>query len=401
MQNIIKKAQKNKKTVRAIGTAHSWTDILCTDGYLINTDKVNKVLSIDTEKKQIRVQAGIKLKDLINVLTFHNLALPNQPAVTVQSIAGVMSTATHGSGHTGTMADFITNIELLAADGSLYELSKDQHPNWFAAARVNIGSLGIIYAVTIQCVPIFKLKHEQYQTSWKTIQKSYQQLNKENKFFSFYYEVREDYVRVDIWNKTDKSVPNKFLLKTKNNLRSAYNWGYKTLATLSPRYFPQSGLLQKEQPTIEYSYEALSGEPSSPYLEEEIAIDPILLPEAIEAIKKLISEYKQKGIIIYGMICRFVQEDKDSYLSPASDKDVVFVSITSQVEKKYEPFYRDYFKLMLKFNGRPHWGKINYLNYDDAKKLYGQNFDKFLAVCKQLDPNGMFSNEFTQRVFGW
>lgn len=405
LQALVKKAKENKQTIRAIGAAHSWTDILCTEGYLLNTDNLNQVLSIDFEKKQIHVQAGIKLKNLIKILAEHNLALPNQPAITEQSIAGVMSTATHGTGHTGTMADFITSVELLAADGNLYTISQQEHAEWFPAVRISVGALGIIYAVTIQCVPLFKLIKKNYHASWPTIRDTYQKLNQENDFFSFFYLVHEEFVSVDVWNRTEKPVTVQRNWKIRNATLSAVNWIDEKTSTWLPQFIQKP--LNNMQATlnnikkVEYSYDALSGKPSSPYLEEEIAIEQSILPEVIEAVKKLIVDYQKKGIMISGILSRFVQKDTESYLSPASNRNVVFVSISTPLDKKYESFYQDYFKLMLKFNGRPHWGKLNYLTFDEAKKVYGQNFDKFLAVRKQLDSDGMFSNEFTRRVFGW
>ncbi|MEX0940757.1 MAG: FAD-binding protein [Candidatus Babeliales bacterium] len=374
LKEIIKKAAVEKKTIRAIGTGHSWTDILCTDGYLLNTDHLNRVLVIDKEKKQIRVQAGIKLKDLIKVLANNGLALPNQPAITEQSIAGVVSTATHGSGNTGTMADFVIKIELLAADGSIYEVSKTSHAEWFSACRMTIGSLGIIYAVTLQCVPLFWVSHIHYTTDWKIISHEYPNLHKNNDFFSFFLYADSNEVAVDIFNKTEKS---------------RTTWFSKILNT------------DTQSKNIEYGYKVLSGQPSPLYLEEEIAVKQEILVPAVEAVQKLIKEYKKKGVSIDGILCRFVNAEKDMYLSPAAGRDVVFISVTTPVQEKFMPFYKEFYKTLLPFNGRPHWGKLNYLTYEDAFKLYGENLTKFIDVRKKLDLNGMFSNNFTKRVFGW
>src|SRR5262249_26988802 len=102
-----------------------------------------------------------------------------------------------------------------------------------------------------------------------------------------------------------------------------------------------------------------------------------------------------------GILFRFVSAESDNLLSPAADRDVVYCSITTTRRNGYEPFYKKFYDEMLKFNGRPHWGKINYLTKEDTQKLYGHNFDTFVQIRKQLDPDGLFSNAFTKRIFGW
>ena len=166
--NFIKKANKENSKVRVVASGHSWTDIVCSE-YLVDMQNFNKVLNIDQENKTVKVQAGMKTCDLNKELAKENLALPNQSAIDIQTIAGAVATATHGTGHTGTLSSFIKDIELVSSDGKLHKLSDNKNPDYLAAARVAIGSLGVITALTLQCEPLFELKTKRSIMNLKSI----------------------------------------------------------------------------------------------------------------------------------------------------------------------------------------------------------------------------------------
>ena len=359
---IIKKAAEESATVHAFGSSHSWSDIVCVDGYLINTDKLNKVVGVDLEKKQVTVQAGIKLNDLNKELAKLDLCLSNQGAITKQSLAGAISTATHGSGTTGTLASFITNVQLLTADGSLKNFAATENSELFGAVRTSMGTLGIMTELTVQCEPLFKVQREDKKSTWNTVLKNYKKLLEDNDFMEFYWNVSDDSVDIKIHNRVSQ--------KTK-----ARNSGD--------------------------SYAMLAGTLIAKYVEEEIAIPQHRFIQAAQAARELVQKEHAKNSMFDGILFRFVSGEEHNILSPASGRDVVYFSITTSSKKGYEQFYKEFYDLMLQYEGRPHWGKINYLTKTDVKKLYGTNYDQFVAARKKLDPTGMFSNNFTQRIFGW
>src|SRR6185295_2294743 len=130
LKTILKEAYNKKINVRAYGAGHSWSNIVPTSGYLINTDRLNRLLEVDLEKNQVRIEAGMPLHELNRYLEEQGLALQNLGRVTVQSIAGATATGTHGTGHTATLASFITEVELLSADGTLHTISSTQNASW-------------------------------------------------------------------------------------------------------------------------------------------------------------------------------------------------------------------------------------------------------------------------------
>jgi L-gulono-1,4-lactone dehydrogenase len=368
LTNVIKKARQENKHVRAFGAGHSWNNIVCTDGYLINTSKLNKVVSVDLKKNQVTVEAGIKLEDLNKKLEKLKLSLSNQGAITKQSLAGAISTATHGSGKTGTLASFITKVQLVAADGKIHNFCACENADFFSASRTSIGSLGIMTELTVQCEPLFKVIREYKTTSWQGFLSSYEELIEKNDYIQFYWDINDDTVTMTIHNRFD----NKHRTTTINNPKN-----------------------------IDYSHKLLAGVLNEIYMEEEIAIPRNKFIEAAKAARELVKQEYKKSSFFSGILFRFVSAESNNILSPASEQDVVYFSITTGTRTGYQDFFKHYYNHMLKYDGRPHWGKINYLTKQDAQKLYGHNFDKFIAIRKKLDPDGLFSNEFTKDIFGW
>ncbi|CAG8782371.1 12116_t:CDS:2, partial [Racocetra persica] len=111
---IIELAKRNNKNVRAIGVAHSPSDLPFSDGYIINMTKLNKVIEVDPEAKTITVEAGMKLSQLNEELIKHGLALSNLCSISDLTIAGMISTATHGTGiNFGCFSTQIKSLTLL------------------------------------------------------------------------------------------------------------------------------------------------------------------------------------------------------------------------------------------------------------------------------------------------
>jgi L-gulono-1,4-lactone dehydrogenase len=359
--DFVKKVQNTKQTVKVAAGGHSWSDIVCGD-YLVDLKYMNRILVINKRKKQIKVEAGITLEKLNEELERVGLALPNQGAIMVQSIAGVVSTATHGTGHTGTFSDFIVSMELLTADGKILVLSPTIHPEWFKAAKVGIGALGIIVSLTLQCVPAFTLVEAHEIIPLSELFERYKEIHQENDYFLFDAHLLEGRASITRWNRV-----------------------------------PQ----QKGTQRAQTSYKALSSfTTGGKRYEEEIAIRADSLPQALEALKQLYRKYQRLGNYSIGdMHCRFVNADMESYLSPTARRDTVYLSISTPPEDRYMKFYRDFENTLLPYGGRPHWGKINFLTYSKALKLYGSGLTEFIAVKNQLDPQGLFSNAFTRRIF--
>lgn len=98
LRQILAEAKLNKKKVKVVGVGHSLCGLCLTDGYMINLEKLDQILQINTSELYINVQAGALLPNVIDKLTNSNYALPILPSVRNITIGAAIATATHGSG---------------------------------------------------------------------------------------------------------------------------------------------------------------------------------------------------------------------------------------------------------------------------------------------------------------
>ena len=156
---IVAEASRTGRPVKAIGAGHSFTAAAMTNGVLVTLDGLNAVERVDAASGRVTVQAGIRLRDLCDELAAVGLAMPNLGDINSQSIAGAISTATHGTGAgLGNLATTIVGMELVDGSGNIVTCDDTAiRPDLLRVARVGVGALGIITKVTIQCVPAFDL----------------------------------------------------------------------------------------------------------------------------------------------------------------------------------------------------------------------------------------------------
>ncbi|HNY55795.1 MAG TPA: FAD-binding protein, partial [Chitinophagales bacterium] len=149
---------KSHHKIRMVGTGHSWSGICATNEALLNLDYYNKITHIDKERKLVTVQAGIKLWQLNNLLDKEGLALLNLGSIDQQSIAGAISTGTHGSGiQFQILGSQMREFSLIKADGSKLIINKEKDIDLFNASVVNLGCLGVISEITLQVTDAFTL----------------------------------------------------------------------------------------------------------------------------------------------------------------------------------------------------------------------------------------------------
>ena len=157
--DAIKQAVQDGLKVKAIGSGHSFSGVAVAPGLQIRPDHLDGLVSVDSESGLVTVEAGIPLHRLNPLLAEQGLAMEILGDIDRQTIAGAVSTGTHGSGREfGSISTQVRALELVLADGSVVTCSADERPELFAAARVSIGALGVITKVTLQCVPLYALR---------------------------------------------------------------------------------------------------------------------------------------------------------------------------------------------------------------------------------------------------
>src|SRR5262245_3142540 len=132
---IVRSAEAAGERVKVFGAGHSFTAIALTDGHLLSLDGHSQILHTDSQNHRVTVQAGIRLQKLNEELHARGLAMPNLGDIAYQSIAGAISTATHGTGRDfGGIATQVVGMRIVAGDGSVIECDAEREPEVFHAA---------------------------------------------------------------------------------------------------------------------------------------------------------------------------------------------------------------------------------------------------------------------------
>lgn len=398
LKEIVTKAYQEGMNVHAYGAGHSWSNLVPTKGYLIKTDQLDRLLEVDYEKMQVRVEAGISLHKLNCILAKHGLALSNLGRVTVQSIAGATATGTHGTGHTPTIASFITEVDLLTGVGDSQRITIDKNPSELAAARLSLGCLGIIYSLKLQCERRYVMEDHCYITDFDEMYNNREKLLEENDHWMFEWNPYNGKALCYIWNKTTLPAVthwSKIIISALKELTlNTISVLCKPFAHLTPSLIDLRFRFSAHSPTRGESYKVLT----RPYLgmryvECEMSIKPEFLPQAVEEMKKLFRDFKEKHIYVPRVTFRFVSEEKGTLLSPTYDGDRIFISLVMPAHSPYKQVFTNYQNRMSSFDARPHWGKIHYIDRTLALKLYGNQLTEFFKIRDQFDPKKIFLND--------
>ena len=359
---LLDRASSESRCVRAIGSAHSFVPFWTND-YLLSLDNMRGLISSDPERQQATFWAGTKLHEMGQPLWDMGLAMSNMGDIDRQSIAGAMSTGTHGTGiNLQNISSQVVGLRLVRANGEITDINIDSHPQWLRAARVSMGTLGVISQVTLQAMPAYYLHEKQWSASVAECAEARQDLMMNNRHWQFFWDPQSDQCAMKTLNPTT--------LTTLENPGEGERLGpsYKILPSERDVKFNE----------IEFSVPVEAGWPCFLALRA-------LLQQRFPAVRWPI-EY------------RTLQAD-DSYLSSASGRDSVTISAHEGINHAHEPLFNAVEDLFREYGARPHWGKVHTHQAAELEVLL-PHFNDFQAIRSTLDPEGRFLNPFLQGIFG-
>ena len=397
--SIIKQHEK----VRLTGTAHSWNEICVSDEALINLDRYAQILKIDKSKKTVRVQAGIKLQQLNELLDKEGLALINLGSIATQSLAGAISTGTHGTGiNFQILGSHIIELSLIKADGQKIVINREKDSDLYNAAIVNLGCLGIISEITLQITEAFNLHDFTETIPFDEVIENLFELLRDNDHLKFWWLPPADKLIVYRYNRTGEK---------RNDWRIRQFWKdeftsvlfYRSLVKIA-KIFPKlatpfNNLLthtfRGPLDRIEKSFRVFNVPEPPLHRETEWAFDVKRAKEILTAYKKTLSGSKFNFNFIQEI--RFTKSD-EFWLSPSYKRDSLWIGFYNYEHENWTealPFHEEFAR---KYDGRPHWGKeftpdVNYL-----RKQY-DSFDEFISLKNEFDPDKKFENKFIKSIF--
>jgi FAD-linked oxidoreductase len=392
------------RVVKVPGSGHSFTEAALTDGLHIDIGALRGVLDADPASGRVRVQAGIALRDLNQELHRRGLAMANLGDIDRQTIAGAISTATHGTGsRLQNISAQVEAIELVTADGQVHELTEQSDPDGFRAARVGIGALGAISAVTLRTVPAFLLHRVDAPLGLDEVLGDFEALADGNDHFEFYVFPYTEKALTIVRNRFDGPPRPRSALNVFVNEGIMQNvvgeWIFR-LTRARPALIPRvtglaSGLLS-EGDYIDHSFKIFSSERKIRFTEMEYAIPREHGPAAVRRVLEWISSNRYP--VAFPIECRVVAPD-DALLSPVYERETFYIAVHQFRGMEWRPYFAAVEEIMGSYGGRPHWGKRHLLTHETLAQRYPR-FGDFLAVRDRFDPRRAFANAYTRRVLG-
>jgi L-gulonolactone oxidase len=392
-------------TVRLAGSGHSFSDIVATDGTLITLEQMNRVLDIDPGSGLVKVEGGITIRALNLQLAEHGLALENLGDIDRQTIAGAISTATHGTGaKLGNLSSQVAALELVLADGTVLGCQEtDSDPETFRAARVGLGALGAIATVTLRCAPAFVLEGVDAPAPLEDVLSGFEELIAANEHFEFYVfpHCRTALTRAN--NRTDSPPRPRSRPRAYAEDVLLVNRAFGAFCRLGrrfPRYIPKINRLVTRLAGASRRTDRSDRIFTSPRLvrftEMEYALPRAHTTTALRRLLGLIEEHR--FAVPFPIEVRTVAAD-DALLSTASGRDSGYIAVHMFEGMEWEPYFRAVEAALSELDGRPHWGKRHFRTAADLRPRYPE-WDRFQAVRARVDPDGRFQNAYTRRVLG-
>lgn len=431
--------------IRARGSLHSWSGAPATEGVLIEMERFDQIHeSGQLHCPTARVGAGCRLEPLVDRLRESNVALPTLGAVLEQTISGAISTGTHGSGNRS-LSSFVRSIRLATLDArgepAIRTIGQGSE---LLAARCALGTMGIITEVELELTPLWFVEER-----FEKADSLDEILAGENdwplqQFFlvpyrwSHYVFRRRRTVESPSWIRSH--LYKGWNLVTTDALAHGLFKGLVQLQRLGSNS-AVTGFFRHVLPRMLVTGMSARGESTMMltlnhhwfrHLEMEIFVPAGALEGALELVRDLTSYYAGDSDWLHDSTIAALERAglRDRVLGSRSSyahhypifvrrvlPDETLISMSSR--RTSEPWWysislfsylqpRDRFYsfadsvldlLHHEYGARPHWGKYHRLGRLDVDPLYPR-IDEFRDVCRNLDPGGVFTNDYTETTLG-
>ncbi|WP_373634768.1 D-arabinono-1,4-lactone oxidase [Yoonia sp. SS1-5] len=384
--------------IRPVGTGHSFTGLVPTNGKIVDLAKFAGLVETDPEQMTARIWAGTRLRRGAGLLAEKGLGLHNLPDIDVQTFAGSFSTATHGTGaNLPAIHDHVIGMRLVTPSGDVRDLTATNDPDLFAAAKVSLGALGIITQYTLQLRENYNLNRKLYIRPMADIFDGAEEKFSAHRHYEFFYgpssplglEVVHDEYQGEPYGLTETEDSNE-LLDALEGIRNHLGWFPWLRRQTVNALFPQG---EMEDVGDQYWRMLTSSRPFK-FNEMEYHLPA---EDGIKAAREIAVILDSNPNNFYPMEVRKIAED-DAWLSPFNGGPRVSIAVHAAHTESYAHFFKDIEPVFQKYGGRPHWGKLHSLTATDLKALYPR-FDDFIALRQELDPTGRMLNPHLSALF--
>jgi FAD-linked oxidoreductase len=403
LAEVVAQASALGQKIKAVGSGHSFTSAAATDGRMLRLENLRGITHVDREKNQVTVGAGTRLSDLNTLLHAEGLALANMGDIAYQTVAGAISTSTHGTGKALTgLAGQVVAMTMVNGNGEIVECSATSHSDVFEAGRVSVGALGVVSQYTLQVVPAFRLRALEQPMRLDDVLENAHDLSATNDHFEFFWIPHTKWALTKRNNRTDDELQP--LPRVRGWVEKTFMENYafgavcrvgRARPSLIPRLataLPSSG----SREYVDQSFKIFASPRIVRFYEMEHALP---VEAVVPALKEIRAMVDRKGYLLnFPVEVRFTKGD-DVALSTAYGRDSAYIAVHVYKGMECEPFFRDVEDILRGYDARPHWGKMHYRDAAELSTLYPK-WNDFIALRDRLDPGRTFANAYTDTVFG-
>lgn len=400
---VVKAAAASGRTVKAVGSGHSFTDIACTSGVHVHLDGYDRILDIDREAMRVKVQSGVTIAALSEALSEAGLGMPNLGDIGYQSISGAISTGTHGTGaKLCGLAHQVCALDLVTGDGTVVSCSENEEADLFAAARLGLGAMGILSTVTLQCVPAFRLRAEESAMRVDAVLDQVDSLFDGNDHFEFYWVPHTGWALTKANNRTDEPVGGRSRVREWYEQTFLENIAFGAVCRVGrarPEWIPRLATAVPSSGARRYvarSDKVFTSPRMVRFCEMEYSMPREHVGTALTRLREFVDD---AGLMVSFPVEVRVAAPDDIPLSTSYGRQSCYIAIHMYRGTPYDQYFRGAEAIFSSLEGRPHWGKLHYQTAATLRPRYPR-WDDFQGARRRVDPEGRFANAYTDRVLG-
>jgi D-arabinono-1,4-lactone oxidase/FAD binding domain len=403
-ENAIVDLIKRYGKVRVVGAGHSFNPAFVTNHAVLSLDKYAGIVDIDRHKMEVTVLGGTRIRDISRLLWKQKLALIALPSHDAQSIAGLLSTDTHGTGRQqGFVSQSVMRLKIVDAHGDVLECAPDD--DLFRATIGGIGAIGVIIEVVLRVVERFNIETVVKIVDVDDVMSNLETYRASHDHFSLYMFPFSNKCQINTWDRTDKR--RSFLGSQRQDLVWAVE-GFLATTVVNAVVFtgmlPRvSTLLTRLRPNITLvlrSYQAFHHTLYYVSQSNEFAFSADRTLEIWRELNGLYEQTWRKSSVPFLVFdVRFTPAGHDrTLIGPGRGRESTFIDLLMSPTTGYEKFYAAAEAIQRASGGRPHLGKYTgTFDSRDLARSHGKHFDRFVELVQRHDPNGKFQTAFSQR----
>jgi len=375
--------------LRPVGAGHSFTPLVPTDGHLVVLDRLAGL--VEHDESSATFGAGTRLAETGPVLEAIGQAFINLPDIDRQTLAGAISTATHGTGFTlNTLSAYVQGLRLVTVDGKVMDLDADHDGDVFRAAQVSIGALGFVTRVRMRTRPLYRLKERSWVQPTEEVLETFDDEVHRYRHFEMFPLTHSKYAIVQAIEETDEPIHNPPIPADQPDAFDDLMRSLQSVPVVARQPIIDTAVaaIEPEPPVVDSSYKVLANIRNYRFNEMEYSVP---LEAGAACLREILKKIDDDAIdVVFPLEYRYIAGD-DLMLSMFSGGPRASISIHRDARFDYKPYFDAIEPIFWKHGGRPHWGKVHSLGYRQLKSLYPA-LDDFRAIRAALDPDGRLIN---------